>query len=372
MPRQTRPRRSRKRWGAGLLAVWAALGLAGCQAPTPAEPVFVPATHASVRVTGRAVHETEVTRFDWPGVYIDFAFTGSSVELVMQDGQNDYDVSIDRGRPSLLRTREGDSTYVLARRLPFGRHEVRVTKRTEGAFGVANFYGFVLPPDGRPLPLDPPPDRRIEFVGDSYVAGYGVDGASPDCSFSRETENANQTFGAVLARRLGAQHHIVAKSGAGVVRNYGVMRRLADDPFMDYYPRALMNEPQPAWRTEQWRPDAVVLRIGRNDFTTMPHPTTKQFERAYYMLVSRFRIQYPNAHIFAVCGPMRDRLPCEPIGRVVRRIHREDKDRGLHFVQLPSTLTRPDDFGCDWHPNATGQQKMADALEPVIRRQLGW
>ena len=42
-------------------------------------------------------------------------------------------------------------------------------------------------------------ERRIEFIGDSITAGYGVEGSSPTCVYSPETENAALTYAAQTA-----------------------------------------------------------------------------------------------------------------------------------------------------------------------------
>jgi hypothetical protein len=44
----------------------------------------------------------------------------------------------------------------------------------------------------------------------------------------------------------------------------------------------------------------------------------------------------------------------------------------VFFVSVPQAVMTPADWGCDWHPNRRGQQKIADALVAEMRRGMGW
>lgn len=139
-------------------------------------------------------------RFDWPGVQIRTRFMGTSCSVRLKDGNNDYDVFIDGRLQKVLRT-TSDTIYVLATNLENKAHSLLISKRTEAKFGMAVFEGFIL--DGGKSLVKPADfeKRRIEFIGDSFIAGFGSEGSSPDCKFSRETENCYIAFGPQLARR---------------------------------------------------------------------------------------------------------------------------------------------------------------------------
>ena len=178
-------------------------------------------------------------RFDWPGVQIRTKFEGTSCSIKLKDGKNDYNVFIDGRLQKILRT-TSDTIYVLANGLPNKVHTLLVTKRTEALFGSAVFDGFILD-GGKDLvkTIELKKKRRIEFVGDSYFTGFGSDGDSPDCVFSRETENSYLSFGPQLARKLNADYSIVAISGVGVTKNYGDSLRTSEFPLPYYYDQNL-------------------------------------------------------------------------------------------------------------------------------------
>ena len=156
----------------------------------------------------------------WPGVYFEGRFRGTGVGIVLDDTAGDYDISIDGGAATTLvtpgRTRTGSGAVD-------GEHTVRVVKRSEGRGRRARSAGSSPRRGGRSCPRRPTRDLQLEFIGDSYTAGYGNTSTSRDCTGDQvnRTTNADLTFGAVAARALGADYQINAFSGRGMVRNYG-------------------------------------------------------------------------------------------------------------------------------------------------------
>ncbi len=80
------------------------------------------------------------------------------------------------------------------------------------------------------------------------------------------------------------------------------------------------------------------------------------------------RKKNPEAHIFALCGPIRKDPHCDYIRSAVNAI----EDKKIYFVKVDINLKRPDDFGCQYHPNKKGHEKIAAYLEPIIRQKTGW
>lgn len=350
------------------MGLFAALLCGGC---APSDGVFTP-EHPGIRYVGRFdFTDSSQVRFDWPGAYLEARFEGTSCRVRLLDGGNDYNVYID-GVPTEVLVTTTDTTYVLAEGLPDSTHTLRLVKRTEASFGVATFLGLELDPGRQLLPIPEGPARRLLFIGDSYVAGYGIEGADPSCPYGRETENNEAAYGPLLAQRLGADYMVIAKSGAGVVRNYGSPKRVAEDPFPVYYPRTLQNDSTSVWTPEVWQPDLVVVRLGRNDFTTRPRARTTDFRNAYRALLTTLQTDHPQATILALCGPGRAEPYCAHVQRTVREMKRTGLAPRLHFHRIPNVLIRPRDFGCNWHPNRAGHQKIADALEPVLRKLMQW
>ena len=311
-------------------------------------------------------------RFDWPGVQIRTRFEGTSCSIKLKDGNNDYNVFIDGRLHKIIRT-TADTIYVLANGLEKKTHTLLITKRTEALFGIAAFEGFILD-GGKELvkTFDMlKRKRKIEFVGDSYFTGFGSEGDSSDCVFSRETQSSYVSFGAQLARKLDADYSIVAISGSGVIKNYGDSLRTSEFPLPNYYERACMNDTL-LWDFSRWQPDAVVIRLGRNDYSQKPHPKREMFRTAYLKLLKDIRKHYPNAHIFALCSSLRKDPHCDYINSVVNELKGKNGDKKIHFVKLDVKFNPQRDFGCEKHPNRFGHKKIADFLEPILSKELGW
>ena len=311
-------------------------------------------------------------RFDWPGVQIRTKFKGTSCSIKLKDWNNDYNIFIDGRLHKIIQT-TSDTIYILANELENKTHTLLITKRTEALFGIATFEGFILD-GGKELVKSIEiikRKRRIEFVGDSYFTGFGSDGDSSDCTFSRETENSYLSFGPQLARMLNADYSIVAISGSGVTKNYGDSLRTSEYPLPHYFDRSCMNDSL-LWDFNSWQPDVVVVRLGRNDYWQKPHPKREMFRSAYLNFMKDIRRHYPNTHIFALCSPLRKDPHCDYINSVVNEIKNKNGDKKIHFVKVDVKFNSQRDFGCEKHPNRFGYKKIADFLEPIIRKELKW
>lgn len=339
---------------------------------TPNHPTTIPADDPRLSYIGRFNFTNPAApTFDWPGTAVALSFTGDSLTVLLADSGNWYDVTIN-GETFVLQTLRNQERYVLATGLGEGVHTARLFKRTESIVGQSTLHGFVLAPGGTIENPPPRPERRIEFVGDSITAGYGVEGDSPTCPFSVATENVTRTYAALATEAVGAEMMITAVSGLGVIRNYNDPEMIGTDPMTVRYGRALANEPHPQWDFQRWRANLVVINLGANDFSTNPQPTQAVFVQAYIDLLNDIRRRYPFAPIIAMAGPILPDYAAGYVETAVTHLNTAQQDHRIHYLRVPNNLVMPDDYGCDYHPNVSGQQKMAAALLPKIREVLGW
>eukprot|EP01102_Stenamoeba_stenopodia_P000327 TRINITY_DN10302_c0_g1_i1.p1 TRINITY_DN10302_c0_g1~~TRINITY_DN10302_c0_g1_i1.p1 ORF type:complete len:398 (-),score=82.37 TRINITY_DN10302_c0_g1_i1:70-1212(-) len=375
---------------ASLVVLSALVFLLGINAVDATRTLLVPANDSSISYEGRFYtmnDDGSQVQFDWSGVGISITFDAGvdQVEVVLMDNGNYYDVYIDgeMQNNTVVTTANATAiTYNVTSGLDNTQpHVVAIRKRTEAAFGIVTFYGFILSSNSDDVQPKTLPSRSksgdsssnprvIEFLGDSLTCAYGNLGIAP-CSFTPATEDANRGFVTLAAQLLQVDsYHIECWSGKGVVRNYGYNETTSPDPFPIYFNRTLGNDPSLIWNFTSYTPSVVVVTLGGNDYSTQPAPSFQQFYDGYSALLDNiFRVYNPSVleHVFCVCGPLVDD-PCEAIQQVVTQYN----STLVSFISLAGTLSVPTDYGCDGHPSAQGDIKISKYLATEIAEVVGW
>ncbi len=324
--------------------------------------------HPWIQYSGRVdVSDQMTARFDWPLTGVTAAFEGKGIGFLLEDGKNNYDVYVDGQLFGVWVTSSAIEEYEVTG-LKRGRHVLQVIKRTESSWGTAIFKGLVLP-KGTVLAEPPnPSERRIEIIGDSISAGYGNEGSNFLCADLRPFQNANQAYGAMLARRFAADCHVEAISGKGLVRNWGDFKKVSPDPMPIYLSNTLGLYPGVPWNFNSWIPDVVILFLGTNDFSTNPKPDPDFFVLAYEKLIQKIRGHYPKAWI--LCLGRKD-MP-DMASAVWDAVHREKKIGNIRLRYISIQPFNAADMGCDGHPKVADHKRLADHLTPFIARLLKW
>ena len=336
-------------------------------------PGTIDADNPNIQYVGRFnFSNPKKVTYDWPGIFMCAKFEGTSCKIRLNDHENEYAVTIDNRDPRLLHTDTSNIYNIISGLADSIPHTIMIQKRTESFVGKGEFEGFILDKGRTLLHPEKRPERRIEFIGNSITCGYGVEGKSTDCHFSIETENACMSFASITARALNADYHLVSYSGRGVVRNYGDSNKTSVDPMPSLYDRTCFFDSTLKWDFTSWIPQAVVINLGTNDFSTKPYPDKNIFQEAYLRLINRIRTLYPGVTIFCICGPMIAE-PCTGYIRVVVDQDQKDKrDKDVFFIEIKPEQLAKNDLGCDYHPNIGGMNKMADIIVPIIRLRMNW
>lgn len=319
--------------------------------------------------------DPKAVRFDWPGVYLRCSFTGNTLEIVLKGGTRDYfNVFID-DLPVKVIHPVADSISVVVGLEGKNAHELLITKRTEADMGMACFYGIGISPHGKIAVSTVRNSRKIEFVGNSITCGYGAEGLSGMERFKPETENSYLSYASIAARAFSADYALVAHSGLGIIRNYNDKSKISTKlaPMPPRFDRTFDTDSVKKWDFNQWIPDAVVINLGTNDYSTMPHPDKAVFKRRYEQLIERILEVYGKIPVFCVVGPMTNE-PCYSIVKEVvddfNLIHRDTK---VYFTGIPDgLLNNSTDLGSDGHPSYRGQRKSAAYLVPLMANVLKW
>ncbi|NOU27779.1 MAG: SGNH/GDSL hydrolase family protein [Polyangiaceae bacterium] len=375
-----------------------------------------------VQVLGR-VDTTLVTdtktmikaRLSWPGAQIRAKFKGTEVKASFRETGgagvttfSQYIILIDGKVTKTLKLKDGPTIdEVLATGLEDAEHIVSVYRKTETTFGTTSFEGFTFSGGGSALPIERP-SRRIEFIGDSITAGYGVDALGPyDKDFPGDApnglppgpatagcwkddarivtpadeataaqlkvdlENASNSYGAIMGATLNAEVSLVGWSGKGLVRN---LQPTDTETFPGLYDRAFAGSASPKWDFSKWTPDLVVVNLGTNDFFAGDPGAT--FGTAYETLLKRIRANHANAWIYAVIGPMvfgdgrTGSLNYIKEGAVKRLNTAGDaKIKAIEVFHAPLDLSK---VGCGFHPYKDTNAAIADKIAGEAKLDIGW
>jgi lysophospholipase L1-like esterase len=325
-----------------------------------------PPPEPAIHFVGR--HESngpDAARFGWPGTGFLFRFEGTAASVQMNDPSGYFTVIVDGQEQPRLETSQGEKTYALASGLTDGVHTVEVYRRAEGFFGPTSVSSI----DITGTLLAPPiPNRRIEILGDSISCGYGNEGPDQNCNFSADTENHYHTYGAIAARELGAELSTIAWSGKGVIFNYGDDK---DEPLPTLFERTIPSESGSSW-SFAWQPDAVLINLGTNDFSTDDDPTESQFVGAYVAMLEDIRGVYPNARILCTVAPLLSAADRTLVMGTIQDAIDARAASGDSNVKRIDLDVDAIGWGCDWHPSIATHEAMAALLVSSLRSELGW
>jgi hypothetical protein len=127
------------------------------------------------------------------------------------------------------------------------------------------------------------------------------------------------------------------------------------------------------WAFDSWQPHAVVINLGTNDASTSGDPGTP-YRTAYLDFVRTLRLKYPSAYFVLTIGPMLSGTGLAAIKghlQAVIQTRLGEGDAQMSFLEFPEQ-TGADGYGCDWHPNAATNAKMATLLTAELKTRLGW
>jgi len=86
------------------------------------------------------------------------------------------------------------------------------------------------------------------------------------------------------------------------------------------------------------------------------------------------RTSYPDAEIIAVIGSLLDAANYTAAKTSIQGAVDAVKaaDPKVSFVELKPARVAPQRYGCDWHPGRDAQREMADQIQVLIEKRLGW
>ena len=352
----------------------------------------------AIRYVGRFdTRDPQGPKCAWPGCRIIARFQGTQVSADLTElaeswfdpngKPSEWDVIVDGVTThKLVLSASGKTTYVLASGLPPGKHEVELYKRSETQNGYTQLNGFTFGGGGTLLSPPARAKRRIEIIGDSQPAAFGVEGLEPcsNPSSAAKHQNFRKSFGALLGVRFAAEVQGTVYSGKGMTRN---IWRPDTAIFPSLYGLANPVDFSSTFALGSLVPDVVVMMIGGNDFsmglpTDNGAPTETEFTNAYRtFVVSTLRANYPQAHLFLTLSPSvrnADRNARTIITNAITTIANERaaaQDTRVHaFVPTESPPSGPGTelAGCNGHGTPAFHQRVANEIAVQITLRVGW
>ena len=329
-------------------------------------PVEISATDPAIRYIARWNYLKGDPRAQWSGTSLALQFQGTDLNAKIEDGGRDvWQVEVD-GKPTMkLALGKGTHLYNLASGLPAGAHTVRLMKSTEAFCGITQIHGFQLSAGGSLAAIEPA-TRHLEVIGDSISCGLGDEGSPNESKDVADWENAYNTYGAITARRFGADYACVAWSG---------FKMWPDRMIPDLYDDILTGDKSVKWDFSKFIPDAILINLSGNDFGWHgPDPDEAGWTGAYEAFIARLRGHYPNAVIFCASCPMIGGAKLAASKTYLQKVVADVNaagDKKVEYLEFAS-MDYKTGVGGAGHPNVLTNQIMSDKWSAQLEKDLGW
>ena len=230
---------------------------------------------------------------------------------------------------------------MLASGIPEGAHRVELYRRSETQTGYTQFLGYDFE-GGTLLPPPLPAPHRIEFVGDSQPAGFGIEGVGPDCpgpDWAAQYENFHRSLSARLGEILDAD----LSEGEVITAHHH--------------------------HDDVW-----------HEAREIPHAPLADFTAAVRGLVATFRAHSPQAYVFLALSPsVSDEAPATTMSRTNLKVafdaiaseHAAAGDGRLYSV-APPVAAESELTGCDGHGSPAYHERVAQQLAVMVKARTGW
>jgi hypothetical protein len=344
-----------------------------------------------VRFLGRTMVDpnTRSRVFYHTGSGFEVSFEGTRCQATFLASPHDIEsrvaylvVWVDHIESFTLRLEQAKQEVILAEGLPYGKHVVKVAKRSEAADTWTALQAlltdgyFRVPPKAK--------QRAMTIVGASNSCGYGNVGA---IGIPKSTTNSNGLFGFGYraAEILDWDVTIVGASGWGLTRGYntgGVAKNDATLPYSYRYPGILPDGSVETrfglWEFPLPHPDVILFNLGSNDFNASNydslHLDAKQtfvaeFKSAYGCFLAFVQEQHPEAQLIITYGLTGE---TNRLGSMYEDIANTARSNGIQVstLELEAAGSNGNPFGSDYHPNKTTHENNAWIVARHINKEI--
>ena len=326
--------------------------------------------------SGRWDHGKEYSRTSAPAAMVQFNALAKELQFEIE-GEARFRVDEDGKQIAVFLTNSRSVNKVKTSG-DGSAHRYRLIKISESNPGGVKLYKVSTDKSGKFAPPPKHNDRRIEFIGDSYTVGYGVEGqlGDPD-SFVFKTTNSSKGYAFLLADGFRADFQVNAFSGRGLVRNYDNIvpewnvSRLYEYTVPGLAPEDLAGgvpDESLRWNFDSFHPQVIVIFVGINDFQgNPPYANKDEYRKAYVALLEKLRKAHPGVRFLLVSTKV---WPNDDMTPTVKSVYDSQVAAGksdLEFVQVQTENT-----ALHGHPSEHSQADLARTLRPIVAKLGRW
>lgn len=315
------------------------------------------------KVLGRPYYVNDVPCFTWSNSGIEFCakFDRLTVFFGENTAENPVMFKIYVDNHEIKTSVSGKGITAVVENLRDKIHDVKILRISEGSNLVSvdkvQIYGknpdFLLPPEKKRL--------KLEFLGDSITAGYGVLADSERMEYTTYEQDSTKTYAYLTAEALDAEIRTICISGEGICHSCG---EFVGTPFIKFFNRT--NRGLDGYTPDDYVPDVFVVNGGTNDKRT--HVTSEEFIEGVITLLKDIRSKYPKTPIIWMYGMMVHVFD-EELKIAIDRFNRTDKN--THCLIVKSVNEYKNQLGTYGHPNVNASVRCAGILKRKILEVLG-
>ena len=267
---------------------------------------------------------------------------------------------------------------VLVSNLSNTEHEVTVIKRNEA---IESFFGLKkISTDGKLLPKVEK-ERYIEVLGDSTIAGYGIEVPNGVVKTSENT-NIMKTFTYLAALNFDADYSIMCNSGWGLIGSKWTNPQTMNlfEVYKRYYGTLNVSNNKHIYSEEYFdfttarKADVVILSVGANDLTyisegfnistTEGNKRRDEFTEKYIELLNFINEQYgEDVDIFMVSWTE------VGMDSTIKKVL-DKANKTMDNVYM--VTVKGDRKASSSHPSIESHAECAQILIDEIRKVKGW
>ncbi|GEM_PF-1127722 len=308
---------------------------------------LVPADDPAMQRVGRwDLTDPAAPRCGWQGSALQVGFRGTGVGVLFDTGSRSESLRAvvdDDHLGSVKQELEpGLALHVLARDLDDGEHTLEWVKETNygsaGTLtGVVVFGSGLTEPPSRPA-------RRIEFYGDSNLAGYSLESEQNRGGVDRDGHHFG--YAGIIGRLFDAEVQNISWSGSRIAQVHDRFTRVDYDAADD------------TWDFASNPADLVVVNLGANDVGR----AEATIRADYHALLDDLRAVHPDAHIVLYNAWGWD---YDETANYTDEVAAERGDANLSVATFPWVFEQ-------WHGCESDHGGMAATLARHLEETLGW